>query len=375
MIETRDHLKAMGQMEPAIATSEGYLVNGNRRLCCLKQLKDPSLNFMRVILLPGTKKSKEIAVDKNPACADFRLDYENGLPASNDEILDLEYLCQYASDPEVSYGRLAEANGYIRRLKNKTLVEIIKMAPANQYLNDTQLKEKTDHIQNNLIRPRKLVDEYLKFHEFPSPKFALREDIGPGFDAFIELAKTFNQLPSQDDSEKEKKRKLKALEKKNILENEIAHFKSFCFYSMRHGITITTDQRQETRKYLKLWRSDKDGIKNMIGNIKGSTTKTKEDNDNWKSANSELIHRTMKNADKKFNINEDKQTPSKRVTMALEYLNIDNLKLENLPIDEYKNIMNAANRIKESANELWNECNDRQKKLDSLDNKKRNKKQ
>ena len=250
------------------------------------------------------------------------------------------------------------------------------MAPANEYLSEARLKEEADKILLSLILPRKLVNEYLEFHKFPSPKFALREDIGPGFDAFIELNKFFRQLPNKDDSEKEKSRKLKALEKKKLLENEIAYFKSFCFTALRQGITVSTDQRQEVRKYLKLWQSDKDNIKTIIKDVETSTTNTVDDNDEWKSTNSELIHKMMSDADKNLTKADENATPSKRVLMALKYLNIDDLKLDKLPVDddEYKKIMDVANRIKESANELWNECNDRQKKLRALDNKKRNKK-
>ena len=92
MIQTSSHLRAEGQIDPAIATADGFMVNGNRRLCCLRKLNQPDLSHMKVILLPGSPESMQNALKQNPKCKEYRLD--NGPPPNIDEILDVEFFLQ-----------------------------------------------------------------------------------------------------------------------------------------------------------------------------------------------------------------------------------------------------------------------------------------
>lgn len=85
--DLKQDLEARGQQEPAIATADGVLVNGNRRAAALRSLyKDddrPAAHYVRCLVLPG---------DATPA-----------------ELIDLETELQIARDFKQDYGWINEA--------------------------------------------------------------------------------------------------------------------------------------------------------------------------------------------------------------------------------------------------------------------------
>ncbi len=142
--ETEDLLKELrrdGQLEPGIVTEDGYVINGNRRLACLRRLEKEtggqSFHYMEVGVLP---------------------------PAEPEDLFLLEANLQMSPDTRARYGPVTTAvqvkRGLVEfQLKKKTVAEAMR-------LSEPELQERLDILD--------LIDGYLAFVNQPG-KYSLVE--------------------------------------------------------------------------------------------------------------------------------------------------------------------------------------------------------
>ena len=142
--ETEDllrELKRDGQLEPGIVTEDGYVINGNRRLACLRRLErdtgDQRFHYMEVGVLPA---------------------------AAPEDLFLLEANLQMSPDTRARYGPVTAAVQVKRglvdfQLKKKTVAEAMR-------LTEPQLQEILDILD--------LIDGYLAFMKQPG-NYALVE--------------------------------------------------------------------------------------------------------------------------------------------------------------------------------------------------------
>ncbi len=142
--ETEDllrELKRDGQLEPGIVTEDGYVINGNRRLACLRRLEretgDQRFHYMEVGVLP---------------------------PAAPEDLFLLEANLQMSPDTRARYGPVTAAVQVKRglvdfQLKKKTVAEAMR-------LTEPKLQEILDILD--------LIDGYLAFMKQPG-NYALVE--------------------------------------------------------------------------------------------------------------------------------------------------------------------------------------------------------
>lgn len=78
--ELKANLKKDGQLEPAIITADGLLINGNRRKWALEALykEEPSedYKYLKVVVLPGTDNSSERPTVRDIALLENRLQFQ-----------------------------------------------------------------------------------------------------------------------------------------------------------------------------------------------------------------------------------------------------------------------------------------------------------
>lgn len=129
-MDLKSELEADGQLEPGITTEDGYLVNGNRRLACIRVLEretgDPRFRYMDVGVLPK---------------------------ASPDELFLLEATLQMTPESRARYGPVTEAVNVRRGLVDYRLQKAV-VARA-MHLDEEELDKKLEILA--------LIDGYLAF--------------------------------------------------------------------------------------------------------------------------------------------------------------------------------------------------------------------
>jgi hypothetical protein len=158
--ELAKHIKDEGQLEPGIVSSDGVLLNGNRRLAVLRQLweqtKDERFAYMKVAVLPA---------DTTPA-----------------EMYLLEVTLQMTPETRARYGPITTLVQLREGLREHKL-DKGQLARA-MYKTDEELQEQIDILQ--------LIDEYLKFVKRPRDYLHLEGDLAEAghqgkFQHFFEL--------------------------------------------------------------------------------------------------------------------------------------------------------------------------------------------
>lgn len=140
--ELKSLLTAKGQQQPAIATCDGFLINGNRRKMALEELyhennQDSTFESMRVVLLP-----------------------EN---VTELEIQQIENRYQAQREGKAEYKGLNRALMYRKNIQNGfTLKAQLKDDPNYHKLSEEKLQKEVEKYDSNFIQPLVCVDRYLK---------------------------------------------------------------------------------------------------------------------------------------------------------------------------------------------------------------------
>lgn len=148
--ELRSTLIDRPQDEPAVITSDGFLINGNRRKMVLEGLVEdfPSENrykTMEVVILPGTKKSEEEEV-----------------PPSHYEIEQIESAYQFHNQGKSEYSNFDKALSIRRKLENNMSIEEQLSYDAEfKLLSDKEKQKRIKKIEEDFLNPLKCIDKYL----------------------------------------------------------------------------------------------------------------------------------------------------------------------------------------------------------------------
>jgi len=144
--ELQNSLLKYGQTEPAIITSDGFLINGNRRKMALEDLQkqhvgDEKFKWMRVVILPGK---------------------DSGAPTMK-EIEQVENRYQLMSDGKAEYYNFDRALSFKHKMDlGISLEEQLRDDPNYANLNPTEFKKKMKILADEYLGPLECVDDYLK---------------------------------------------------------------------------------------------------------------------------------------------------------------------------------------------------------------------
>ena len=221
-------LKHSGQLEPAIITCDGFLVNGNRRKLALEKLFEKEKNekhrWMKVVILP------ENATDK--------------------EIEEIENRYQYHSDGKEEYTNFDKALSIRRKEKNGLSLEI-QLLDDPEYFNLTERKRKNrlNKDRTEYLGTLECIDAFLESIGRDGMYRSVAE--GPGDpDGRWEAFMTFNS------SVFSKLKEPKAREELNVKENEVGKVIDSAFKIIRKRDLKTGRLNDIMRKFPKMLHDD-----------------------------------------------------------------------------------------------------------------------
>lgn len=146
--ELRRSIMQAGQLEPAIITCDGFLINGNRRKMVMDRLhrelpENDNFAYMKVVILPGKG--------------------EEGGPPTLLEIEKIENRYQLQSEGKAEYYGFDLAISIKRKVElGLTLEELLRDDPQFAESTATQLHKAVKEFEKEYLKPLECVERYLK---------------------------------------------------------------------------------------------------------------------------------------------------------------------------------------------------------------------
>ena len=147
--ELMNSIRHSAQREPAIITSDGFLINGNRRKLALEKLFEETIDerfkWMRVVILPGKNDDKE------------------GGPPTIYEIEQIENRYQFQSEGKAEYYSFDKALSIRKKINHgMSLEEQLKDDPNFAHLGQKEFEKVVKKYRDDYLEPLKCIDNYLE---------------------------------------------------------------------------------------------------------------------------------------------------------------------------------------------------------------------
>jgi len=321
--KTLNDLKKKSQIEPGIITSDGIIVDGNRRASLLHKLKQ---NYFKAIILPVEFTDDPVEIQK------------------------LEIMYQEGADEKVGYQAIEK---YIQT--NEFMTNSKK---HNKDLKDDDIINELSKLRNQpkskireLIETFSIMEEYLKFHKYTGfyTQLETREDL------FLRLREVWNKF-----FEKESADGFEGYKKIDVTDLKTVHF-DYIRYQMEGKRYRTIAKNSKKNIFFgdkSIWNSFyNQHIKNnrTLRDLEINIDKNELDEALLEMRDIEFKKNAKKAYEENFEIHEEKllrnkhfNTPSKKITEAKHLLE-ENIKKalttgkDSLPdIKEIKEIVNKA---------------------------------
>ena len=324
-------LKKEGQNDPAVITSDGFLINGNRRKLALtellKELPDERFKKLKVVILPGTSDPER------PTVTDIAL---------------LENRYQVNVTGKSEYSKMNKALTFYGHTQSGTdLKELLKDDPTFGDPNHKDFEKKVQKFKDEYFAPLLLMEDYLKANDIKG-----------------DYRKVENRWMSFEDLSQKVMSKLKNdkfLIDKQINKNEIGKIQAagFNIIKIKNSSEVAPDNRFLIRELTK-WISEKDLKKEVlkIGEIEDVNDKIKdpdERDEEWQKQNSEKIINIVKKLQNISTKNKEQQDPLSRLAEALQKLTHDDLdmnKIKGMKISDLESAIQFCNKIEAENKEL-----------------------
>jgi hypothetical protein len=358
-------LEQAGQEQPAIITSDGFLINGNRRKMSFHSIAEkrgvaPDSLTMKVVILPG----------KN----------EEGGPPTLLDIEKIENRYQLQTEAKAEYYNFNRALSMRRKIKlGMTLVDQLKDDPVYASLEIKELNKMVKEHEKTFIEPLIVIDRYLEHLD----RDELYDTISKGpsdkegrWEAFLDYS-NFHRKYLLDP----KKRMSIGVE-----EDEIGLVEDVAFKIIRKRDLKETGlaKTHQAMRDLPKWLTNKDSKKELFKisnkvdlNVPEEHRLDKDGNELppndldkiWGSLNKEVITHAVKKAQQIANYKKIKETPFALLEGALSKLNHDDMNLGWINVSELPKGMKLAEEIEKRASEIKKEIYDCKKNLAKLKNK------
>lgn len=343
--ELTNLIKNAGQKEPAVITSDGFLINGNRRKFVMQELINEEgeldkYSYMKVVILPGTNDSEK------PTLKDIQK---------------IEYHYQVATEGIAEYTNLDKALTYQRSLdEGLRIIDLLRNDDAYKNLEKDELEKEIKRIESTFINPLKLVNDFLIYESTPGDF----ESISDRWDSFVEAHKViFSHLND------EKKRDNFCV-KNNIQKSELGELHTTVFNLMKID-SPNSQHSKMIREVLKWWKLDKKTTKEIgkIDNFLEDNQKTgdyEEERRIWKNSNGKEIINKVKELSNRTKKKEDREDPIDRLKECVTKLGHKDLEIQELSRLNSKDTETAillTRAIEEKRKELFNFLTEHEKQL------------
>ena len=338
-IKLRNLIKHSGQIEPAIITCDGFLINGNRRKLVIEELlkktKDNRFETMKVVILPGRT--------------------DEGGPPTIREIEQIENRYQLQSDGKSEYTNFDRAISIQRKIDSgMSLEEQLKDDPNLIDLTPKEFKKKLEDVQNKFLAPLECVDRYLEnlcregLYDSISEGRADKEGRWYTFIDYYE--RIYKQLLDS-----------KRRNDLGIEEDEVGDIEDIAFKIIRKKDFPDHKTHEVIRKLPKIL-ANKDSkkelfkIKHVSNNLSegdfNETDKLQTIDKKWGNINATALIGSVKRAIQIIEHEKDIETPLTLLDGALKKLNHDNMDPEILDIFKIEDALKKTKEIQLRAHDL-----------------------
>jgi len=348
-----------GQIEPAIITCDGFLINGNRRKMVLeelfKQTQDKRYSTMKVVILPGKD--------------------DEGGPPKIIEIEEIENRYQLQKDGKSEYTNFNWAVSTQRKMDDGyTLERQMKDDSSYAHLSPKEFQQKVEEIKESFLLPLKCVDRYLESlgrEKLYNTIAEGRADKDGRWYSFIDYYKyVYKKL-------KEEKSRIKL----GVDEDEVGEIEDVAFKIIRqkdfkgfiksHMImrkfpAILTNNEAK-KELMKIGNNTLELTKTEIGECNGDI---KLIDGRWANKNESLIIGRVKKAVQTVDHDKELETPLKLLQDSLNKLNHENMDPDSLDSFKLDEAFRISKEIQDRAHELEKEFWDRKQKFKKLISKK-----
>ncbi|MGH7604194.1 MAG: hypothetical protein ACRENK_09390 [Gemmatimonadaceae bacterium] len=355
-----DSLAHIGQNDPAIITSDGFLINGNRRKMVLERLpKKPGFSeTMKVVILPGAK--------------------DPGGPPTLIEIEQLENRYQLQSEGKSEYYGFDRALSIKRKIDlGFSLRDQLRDDPKYANATEKELDQAVKQHEKDFLLPLECVNRYLEL--FGREKLYTSISKGPydpegRWQAFLDYSLAYHRYF------KEPKWLLeKGIDEEDIGAIEDAAFKMIRLRLLKGLPKIHAIMRQlpklagvkESRKEVLKISDEVDAnlpAKELV-DAQGTPLAPEENDRRWAQRYQPHIINRVKKALDFQEKNDEKETPLALLEAALRKLNHDEMLVKNIAAADFGKARQLAAEIQTRAKDIEGEIYDYKKKYDGLGKK------
>lgn len=360
-IKLKNSITHGGQIEPAIITCDGFIINGNRRKMTfqnlyhsLKYKGDPKFATMKVVILPS---------EDDPGGAPNILEIEK-----------LENRYQLHSDGKAEYYGLNKALTIRRKIRlGYSLEEQLKDDSEHAYKSKKEFSKALEVIHDDYLRPLDCVDRYLD----RLGREGLYNSIATGpadkegrWESFVQYYQTvFKKLGNE-----------KSRVKLGVEEDKVGLIEHLAFLIIRKrdftGIKRTSNIMREIPKWVSNKASQKEFFKleNATKEIEDREKYDKDGNElgyreldkKWAAINSEVLINQIKKAQRIADRHKEIETPIGILEATVKKLQHKDLQPSSITYRDLEKAMALLRQIKKLANDLENEVYDSLKKFKVL---------
>lgn len=347
----KQQIKHKGQLQPAIITCDGFLINGNRRKMILEELyveshQDPKYENMRVIILP-----------ENVSIFDIKR---------------IENRYQLQDDGKSEYHGLNRALTIRDNIKDNYSLK-------SQLLDDPQYSDKTgkdltlveNEFKKKYLNPLECVDRYLKTFDREGLYNTISESAGDKegrWQAFIDYSNFYystldNAAERLKLGIKEEEIGLienaifKIIRKRNLNSHEIEKVLGKLHAFVRGGNLKKYLSNKDAKRYLiNIAKEVKEDIpEEKKKNKEGERYTEREIDEKWSNDAKvkEGVLGNLMQAYKAVNSYSERNKPLELLEDALKKLKHDNLKIKNMDENHYDKAMNLTKEIVKEAEAIY----------------------
>lgn len=344
-----------GQEEPAIITSDGFLINGNRRKLVLGKLfaktHDSRFERMRVVILPGKG--------------------DQGGPPTNREIEQIENRYQFFRDGKSEYSNFDRAISVRRKIEvGMSLEEQLKDDPVHAGLSEKEFKKVLQRYENEFLNPLSCVDRYLDHIGKPGMYKLISSSIGGKENRWQAFIDYYNYLFKKLENPAERV-------KMGVEEKEVGKIEALAFnlIRLRDFSQIRTKLHQLIRE-LPEYLANSQAKKELLSVATIKTTDDEEPKDDgetaqeidnhWINAHRTEIIRQVNKAKEAVERKDDMEKPIGLLSQSLHKLNHDQMDPSAILVQDLPEAMSLAEMIRDRAEELRKEFYQYQKSTENL---------
>lgn len=342
--ELINSIKHAGQINAAIITADGFLINGNRRKLALEKLweetKDGRFQWMKVVILPG-------------------IDDEGGPPTLK-EIEEIENRYQLQSEGKSEYYNFDRALSIRRKIEvGMSLEEQLRDDPNFAKMSPADFKKVHRKYEEEFLKPLECIDRYLEQLGRSGLYYTISTGISDHEGRWQAFLDYYNHVRKKLDDHRQ-------LINLGIEEDETGDVEEIAFKIIRKrefpGLPKVHKIMRDLPKWLKNPEAKKELFKLLDIDLElpddecfdeeGREYDERKKDQIWNGKHQELLIRQVKRAQHLFDHEKERETPLDLLEDALKKLNHEKMDPQAVKIEDLTKAMKLACAVKDAANEL-----------------------